>query len=262
MTLIVGIKCKDGIVLGADSAATFGNALGVLTVVQSTKKLHIIGERIVIGVSGPGGLSQLFADRVQQLWDGKEFVRSVSLPDVMRKLRDSIQADALQALRSAGIATPSVGNIARETAISGTLVALPVAERPELIELDYQGNPEAATEDLPYRTIGSGQQLADPFLAFIRKIFWPTGLPPLSEAIFSTVWALDHAIAVNPGGVAGPVHIAVVSGGENRWSAQVFDVDHLSEPRELIANAEAHLASFRDFEAAEPAGTPPPTPDS
>ncbi len=38
MTLIIGIKCSDGIVMGADGAATFAT-LGQPTIRQETKKL-------------------------------------------------------------------------------------------------------------------------------------------------------------------------------------------------------------------------------
>ena len=265
MTLIIGIKCRDGIVLGADSAATLGDALGQSTVVQSTNKINVIADRILIGVSGPVGLSQLFTDRLQQLHGGSggsQLGQSTSLPAVMRLIRDAIGQDASIALRSAGAAAPVVGNAARLTAITGTLVALPVSDRPELIELDYQGNPEAATADLPYKCIGSGQPLADPFLAFIRKIFWSTDLPSWSEAVFSAVWALDHAIAVTTGGVAGPVRIAVVSGGSHKWAAKHLDEDQLQEHREHIASAESHLASFRDLDAKIPADEPPPPPSA
>jgi 20S proteasome alpha/beta subunit len=40
MTLIIGIKCSDGIVMGADGAATFGS-LGQQTIRQGTKKLEV-----------------------------------------------------------------------------------------------------------------------------------------------------------------------------------------------------------------------------
>lgn len=41
MTLIIGIKCRDGIVMGADGAATF-EALGQHTIRQETTKLDIL----------------------------------------------------------------------------------------------------------------------------------------------------------------------------------------------------------------------------
>lgn len=64
MTLIVGIKCADGVVMGADGAATLGNpVVGQATVTQPVSKLHIVDNRILMGGSGAVGLSQLYLDR-------------------------------------------------------------------------------------------------------------------------------------------------------------------------------------------------------
>ena len=62
MTLIIGIQCEDGIVLGADGAATLATSLGAGTVRQSVKKLTKIGQCIAIGTSGP-------------VWSGSAFQR-------------------------------------------------------------------------------------------------------------------------------------------------------------------------------------------
>lgn len=64
MTLIVGIKCDDGIVLGADGAATLG-VMGQSTVRQATKKLDILKESVVVGVSGPVGLAQRIRGEIE-----------------------------------------------------------------------------------------------------------------------------------------------------------------------------------------------------
>ena len=65
MTLIVGVKCSDGIVLGADSTATLGIPLGGSTIRQDTvTKLHIASGKLVIGVSGPVSLSQSYSDEI------------------------------------------------------------------------------------------------------------------------------------------------------------------------------------------------------
>lgn len=71
MTLIVGIKCSDGIVLGADGAATYG-VLGQQTIRQPVKKLKILESCIVVGVSGPIGLGQRLTATVEELWQNKK----------------------------------------------------------------------------------------------------------------------------------------------------------------------------------------------
>ena len=96
MTLIVGIKCSDGIVVGADGAATFG-AMGQQTIRQSARKLNILSHRIIVGVSGPIGLGQRINGRISALYsDGKlagknpveamTIIRAAIWPDISGEL--------------------------------------------------------------------------------------------------------------------------------------------------------------------------------
>ena len=48
MTALVGIYCKDGIVIGADSAATSTTGGGQRTIEQPVMKIDIIDDRIII----------------------------------------------------------------------------------------------------------------------------------------------------------------------------------------------------------------------
>jgi 20S proteasome alpha/beta subunit len=66
MTLIIGILCSDGAVLGADGAATFGPGLGETTIRQPVRnKLRVIGSDAVAGMSGSVGLSQRFSAMIE-----------------------------------------------------------------------------------------------------------------------------------------------------------------------------------------------------
>ena len=67
MTLIVGIKSRDGIVMGADGGATLGD-IPQTTVMQPIKKLEIISESVVIGTSGHVGLGQQFRAAIEKVW--------------------------------------------------------------------------------------------------------------------------------------------------------------------------------------------------
>ena len=62
MTLIVGLLCRDGVVVGADGAASLGPAVGVYTVRQSVKKLFRVQGNMIFGVSGAVGMGQLLLD--------------------------------------------------------------------------------------------------------------------------------------------------------------------------------------------------------
>ena len=57
MTVIIGALCKDGIVVGSDSSATFV-AGSLPTIEQPTKKTFVIGDDIIFAGTGQCGLGQ------------------------------------------------------------------------------------------------------------------------------------------------------------------------------------------------------------
>src|SRR5713226_9041619 len=69
MTILIGIRCTDGVVLGADGAATFvtGNAGSQFTIRQPVRKLQIVSEQLVIGTSGSINLGQRFFEALRGL---------------------------------------------------------------------------------------------------------------------------------------------------------------------------------------------------
>jgi len=141
---------------------------------------------------------------------------------------------------------------------------MPLDRKFALFQFDQQGAPEEATEDLPFVSIGSGQSTADPFLAFIRKVFWPNSLPTLEMGIFSTLWTLRHAIETNPGGVADPKQIMVLERQGKDFNAHELASEDLEEHDEAITAAESVLGDFRSLTGGKsssgPATSPPEPP--
>jgi hypothetical protein len=115
--------------------------------------------------------------------------------------------------------------------------------------------------------LGSGKQMADPFLRFLLDIFSPTQ-PTVREAVFLGTWALQHTINTNPGGVAGPIRMVVVEQVAGAFLARELPPDEIGEQQQAIADAEAKLRDWRSVIAGtktvtEAAGAkepePPPT---
>ena len=264
MTLIIGIKCSDGVVMGADSAATLGTATGLSTVIQHINKLHILQGHMVMGVSGQVGLAQLYLDQIDGLWKNKKLGINVDLPQVQREIRNAIYQDALPAMQAAQVSAPLLGpDRAFILANTASLIALPVGGptgRPELVQFNHIGQAEAATSDLPYVAIGSGQQIADPFLAFLRRVFWPKTLPDLINGILAVTWTLIHVIDVNPGGVSEPIQLAVLEKSKGKeLRARELTYQDIEEHRQDANDAEEYLKGFREGQHVEPS-TPPNAP--
>ncbi|MDP8212109.1 MAG: hypothetical protein P9X22_02305 [Candidatus Zapsychrus exili] len=240
MTLIIGIKCKDGIVMGSDGAATLGN-ISQKTVSQTIKKLQIIADSIVLGVSGPVGLGQRFNGEIASLWKNRG-LSGKEKHEAMAILRRALWKHAEDELKAATVARGAIGGAALQSAISNVVLAVPVSGHLCLFQFDQQCSPEEVTEYLPFVAIGSGQNIADPFLAFIRRIFWPDRLPSIEEGVFAVVWTLEHAILTNPGGIGEPKQIVVYPNEEKK--IEELSRDLLKEATEACHSAEKHLSDF------------------
>ena len=102
MTLIIGILCQEGVVLGADGSATFDNSVGQLTAKQPTKKLFLIpgGKPMAVGVSGSVGVSQQICDLFGKFFADGLFAgkggKLPTAPELARAIRDKIWDECLK----------------------------------------------------------------------------------------------------------------------------------------------------------------------
>jgi hypothetical protein len=98
-----------------------------------------------------------------------------------------------------------------------------------------------------YVALGSGKQCADPFLRFLVDVFCGDGQPNVGKAVFLATWALDHVIDTNPGGVAGPIKIAVFERSpDGGCQARALRDTEIAEHRMAVESAEAALRQWRD----------------
>ena len=130
----------------------------------------------------------------------------------------------------------------------GTLIAYVAGKKFVLCEhrVGYF-QPELKTNKLWYASMGSGQYLCDPFLGFLRRVFWKDHQPTLAEGIFAVTWALQQAIDLNTGGIAGPIQLATLSLADGtRPVAKTVPNDDLSEHVSYAKAAENYLSRYRD----------------
>ncbi len=262
MTLIVGILCKEGIVVGADGAASLG-VMGMMTARQPVKKLSLFTHPLpmVVGVSGSVGMSQRISTVFSKLNISGKGGASLKPTEAMVVIRQQLWTECIQPeLRIATDAKALYNHVAMAPVQCACVAALPVSRELCLIQFDQQGAPELATKDLPFVAIGSGQPCADTFLAFLRHIFWSDHQPNLAEGIFAACWTLEHAIRTSPGGVAEPKQLAVLEMKSGVTTCRELDKDELVQHEEAVTNAENFLKEFqRKRTDPAPAIPQPPT---
>jgi 20S proteasome alpha/beta subunit len=256
MTLIIGTLCSDGIVMGADGAATLGE-MGQTTIRQPIKKLDIIESAIVTGISGHVGLGQIIKGEIESLWKNQD-LKGKKPYEAMIILRDKIRRHLLNELSVAENVRGALGASAILSAIAYTLIAIPIKKEFCLFQFNQQGSVEQATKDLPFVAIGSGQKIADPFLAFLRRIFWEESLPNVRQGILATLWTLEHAILTAPGGISDPTQIVILKKDGSEFIASEISKDDFNEARDAIASAEETLRKFPKNKEAPPIEIPKP----
>jgi 20S proteasome alpha/beta subunit len=244
VTLLVGILCQDGVVMASDSAATMGATLGQ----QSFRKVHRLNEHMLFSGTGAVGIAQLISNKLLKMWNDKELNKGT--PEaVMDRIGQSIGELVRPYHQSAGLARPIGGDPG--PSLCKTLVALPVRESPQLFSFDYNGAPERVTLQVPFIAMGSGQSIADPFLAFLKRLLWDKSAPTMAEGKLVAVWTIDHVRRTNTGGVGGGIQLGLLQAknGKVPEVEMLSDID-ISEHEQRVGSAEkALIAELKDIRA-------------
>ncbi len=233
MTLIVGIRCDDGVVIAADSRATLGS-LGSKTAGQNVSKLVLPTDQVIVGISGFVGLGQKIHRSLDtDLWNqvkGKNTNHLKARKLIRDKMWTQVEPEFEAAAKSAQLIGP---NLAGSSAICNTLIAAPIENTPTLLTYDHQCASEEATNQLPFVSIGSGSTYADPFLAFLRKNLWSNKEPKnVGQAVLAAIWTLDYVIEFDPtGSVGGNVQVATLTKVDDTWKAQMVSENIIPEHR-------------------------------
>lgn len=238
MTLIVGIKSSDGIVIGADCAATLSTSSGQFTVNQDVRKIEIISDNIVIANSGQVGFFQRIRDELKNRVDiPKRDIRKI---DDINKLKKEIQNIFLKVLEiELEIAKKNsniFGNLTQSNLTNHLLLAIPFLNNPILLQFSSPNySVEEADDKLPFISAGSGQVYADTFLSFIRDVLWKDKCPDFKESMLSLVWTLEFCTKIAPAFIREPIQIIELRNGiKGKIITREIPDEELDEHREAV----------------------------
>lgn len=272
MTVLVGVLCQDGVVIGSDSSATL-TAGQFRTIEQPTKKTFLVEPDVIVAGTGAAGLSQRFHIVVRQLrarpeWGPAEppaasLTISPSFSSMGSPTMDLWDPTTVAKMISRCMIEEMAATHLRPGQL-GALAAFPCGGSFHLYEFgvdDFQ--PECKVPGNWFVTMGSGQAIADPFFGLLRRTFFRNQQPRLQEGVFAAAWALEHAIELNTGGINGPPQIGILSrqDGQSPFTARLLTEDQLAEHKNNVDAAERYLAAYREqLNAPTPPTEPPPEP--
>ncbi|MCY4657124.1 MAG: hypothetical protein OXC80_09960 [Gammaproteobacteria bacterium] len=226
MTLVVGIKCTDGVVIASDSAMTFYSGL----VQNYSSKVQTIDNDFIVACTGEIGLSQRFIEVVNRISGMGDFAKLSPL-----EIGKFITASTINDFNETNVPLDSFA----------ALVAFPFMGRTELLEIQQNNlQPEFKDRANWYTALGSGYEVALPLLGFVRNIFWGDCPPNRQEGIFAAVLVLELAFSMHPYGVAGPIQMATLTQEDNPIKATLLTKEELEEHRVVAENAMEHFRSF------------------
>lgn len=257
MTLIVAHKCSDGVVVGADTLATLGS-FGQHTVQERLSKLHIVREELILAVSGPVGLAQRYQEELEASPAPKQKYGNKKPMAAAVEISAAFWQHASLELQRAQVAAQATQNrTPLDNALAQAVVAVRTSGADRLFQFSETCAPEEATTDLPYVSIGSAQRNADPFLSFLRRLWWRDSLPTVGGAVLTVLWALQQTIEATAEIGGGP-QIAVLQSGK----ARLLDDEELREHRDGITSIEKLLVEWKNRIASDviDVDTEPPNP--
>ncbi len=252
MTVLVGFLCRDGVVIGSDSSSTFFTGSHPTIEHKNCKKTHTVGANILFAGTGAVGQAQRF-EVVLSEFDKKHNLRKNAMTAV--EIGKQIAHYSIEDFRFTSSPANSFGALVAYTGINRSF---------GLIEFACDGfQPETKTEDMWFVSMGSGQMIVDPFLALLNRTLFKDSQPTVSEGVFAAVWALQHAIELNTGGIDGPMQIGTIKldSTEKFMEATLLSPETLEEHQTNVDAMSAYIGEYRNrLHEALPGQLDPPTP--
>lgn len=240
MTLIIGVKCRDGLVIGSDSLETFGTGIEQ----EVSNKIEYLARDSLIASAGAVGLSQLIKEKLRKSWETVQNQDDVYTARI--ELEDLIWSETKRAMNRVHEAQEFLEEELISTVLTSSLIAFPLNGAPTLLRLNAIGQSDQVTCESPFVSIGSGDVQADPFLAFAKRVVRNNEQPEaIDDGVLGVLWALQHVIEVNGGlGVGGSPVIATLQLVGEHWEADIRTGPLLDQHLQRIAGAEKSVHTY------------------
>ncbi|MDR3449414.1 MAG: hypothetical protein P4M15_06670 [Alphaproteobacteria bacterium] len=219
---------------------------------ESNDKIRIFDNNIIVAATGAVGYTQRLHRQLEQAINGnifKNFKHDRLTQHIAKKFIEELQSSFAPTL-------PVHGGIN-----FGALLGTIIDGEPCLVEFATDNfQPEYKEKKAFFVSMGSGQPLADPFLAFVSRVLWKNTLPDVKIGRFGLFWALSHTLKYAPGMVGPPIRLATLSKRANAWVAA--ESDDYQEAEQFIQSIESRIGGVVSDTPIEAAAEPAPVPGS
>lgn len=203
MTLVIALKCTDGVVIAADSAST---DLASRTK-QPGRKIFQIGDLpILVGGTGDVGMMQktMFAYNTAS----DSIRRKENVNSLRKELKRVHKQEQVEALES-HIQIPNT-----ELPLLGLLFAGIVGSAPFVLEIAASNTDTEYSDDMGgFYAVGSGGPLAQ---TIYRPFLFETGTRAIEIAKVQSCRVLEDAIELSHAFLAHPIHIYSIATADGR----------------------------------------------
>lgn len=233
MTLILGIRCGDGIIVGADSMFTVGSHFG--RVRMDGEKIHLLPDnRGIVAFAGDLDVSQLVLDALTEQWQTIQNTGNRSeIKDLISRIIRRVLGD-----EKAQLDYPEFS----------ALVALKMQQEPSLLLFRGTRPPIEARDGIYMLRSGTGEHFALLFQKFLERVFWDGNAPPsINDGVFSALWTLNHIIETNAMNIGGSSRIAVMEmkGNPEDWYSRMLPAHELDEYQQFVQYLENSMREFK-----------------
>lgn len=215
MTVVLAVRCADGLVLGSDSQVTESDR----SLSYPDRKLHPLGDRAAWGGSGARSvlheLEQIFADEVEEIIDASDIGRGLQerIVPVLRHhyewFIEDVPGEDIDGTPSAYVLAAGYSN-----------------DEPFIVKVDPTGL-VARYEDVGFHAIGSGAPMAQQAAALLGHFHLDER--DVDYGVLAVVRVLD-ALKTSQPMVGGPLNVVRITPEEARH----LDADEIEEVREHV----------------------------
>jgi hypothetical protein len=229
MTLIVGMLCTDGVVIGADTGLN-ADARGCdnkTMGLNSASKIEIFDGHIIAAYSGPVGLGQRLFKIIKRQRDLNAFVNSNA-----QEIVHSVTREALADFRSTGITEFPLA----------AFLSFPNNDEHKLCEFAFGTlQPEFKHDGNWCWADGTCPDISNVSLFLLKQMIWPPDRPNVRGGIVAALWTLTWANRIFGGEIRAPFEIAILERAAGTLKARKLDAAEIGGHQGTLSQLEEHI---------------------